>query len=360
VNPVQSVIRDHIDAHFEEWRTRAGESVRTRAGARYLGVHLASLFAPPLKAVGLHVHESIDVRTFVTADGRQITRERLSDLIAGALEGHEDSVLTASVGSPAFFEQLAYRVPAYDGEIVLRTRSGSRTERALTATERSRLHRIRADRAERASSLAFLAALAPRVAGQRLVAQDLYGSAVTSIGRKVGEEIAPGEDGSEFFAVPRRRLLFKVADDVFGPRRRHARGTVYAVPADVEEITERVRRIVASLSLAPTTVEALTLSGIEDPEGYADTVLAYLGTPQKPANYDPALAAIAHALPDAVASAMASDDDPRNALGLVGKFWAERHPETRPAIVDAAKAFSDDLVAHVRYRVATEIAEEVA
>jgi hypothetical protein len=93
------------------------------------------------------------------------------------------------------------------------------------------------------------------------------------------------------------------------------------------------------------------------PEQLDAEALEAIGAPVAP-DPDPELEALAAALPGPVASAMASSDDPRRSLELVGAEWARRHPETREAIVVAHRAYGVGLVAHVRFRVASEVEAE--
>jgi hypothetical protein len=121
-----------------------------------------------------------------------------------------------------------------------------------------------------------------------------------------------------------------------------------------------VRRLFRRLKEA--TMHALqyaadVLGDHRSPEQLDAEALEAIGAPVAP-DPDPELEALAAALPGPVASAMASSDDPRRSLELVGAEWARRHPETREAIVVAHRAYGVGLVAHVRFRVASEVEAE--
>lgn len=358
MNPVQAQIRAELDARHRAWRDRVEDPVPTRAGLRYHAAHVAALLGPLLAEVGLRVHEET-LRTFVTEAGRQVTHSALGDLLAGALTEHDDAVLASSVTSPAFFEHLSYRLPAYRGDALTRSRSGTSKRRARTAAERGCARRLREERAETASSLAFLSAIARRCAGERVIGKDLYSSAVTNIDRRLGEVISRDDVGSEFWAIPRRRLLFEVASEIFGPgsRRRGSTGVVFVVPADPAEPLDRARRMVDSLSLSPSVAETLRTLGVEDPEAAADEAVAEIlvrAPARRPAVLDPRVVA----LPDEVALAVAGVDeaDVVRTFGLMARERLRRHPEDREAIAAVAVALRagdpDGLVSQIRARAA--------
>jgi len=263
LNPVQTHIRDHVVAHYDQWRIRAEEPAPTRAGLRYLGANVATLLAPALDAVGLLVfEEGYETRLFVTSAGKQITRERLGDLIAGALADHPDRVLRASIGTASFWDHIADRMPYYEGEEIERA-SAREARPAKTNADYARAYRARKAENERASARAYLTALVGKgilTPGERVAAPDLYAGARKNIARKVeeaeqgyGSPIITDEDDSPVWTVPGRTLFYAVADEILGERKRTARGAVYTF----------VRRIVKRLTawrkrpLSPETEETL-------------------------------------------------------------------------------------------------------
>jgi hypothetical protein len=343
MHPVQRFIRDEIDAAYPAWRLRATAPLPTRSGDRYLGIDVATLLASALKNVGLHVYEEYETRYFVSAEGKHFTRERLTSLIVEALEGHPDATLRASIGSAAFWTHLADRLPYYEGETFQRQGRPSRAV-PLAPSEAKRRYRAGRVAAETASAEAFLAAVRPRLVGTRIVSQDLYEAAVKNITRRQGETITAEED-SHYWTVPRRSLFYRIADEEYGVRRRHARGTAYVVRA--------LRRLSAGAAAV------LRFCGVTDPEAYADEAEALVGEPAPPAEPDPALAAIAEALPLPVVFAVATaEDDPRRAFGLFARDWLTRHPADAETVSDAARAFGPALVEAIRYRAASALAED--
>jgi hypothetical protein len=350
MNPVQAAIRAHVEEDYPRWRRRtAYDPVATRAGERHLGAHVAALLAPALTAVGLHLaEEDGGRRLFVTRSGRHLTRDALRDQITGALTGHPDAALRDSVSSAAFFEHLGDRLPYFEGDEITRSRDPREPRGThLPPSLARRARRARNYAAEVESSRAFLTAVRPRLIGSPIPRQDLYAAALSNIERREGEPIADGD--GHLWTRPRRRVFYTVADEEYGEPRRRARGWTYVV----EAVARAVRR------LSPRTAETLRLAGVLDPEAYADDVVARIGEPGPAPEPGPVVEA-ADALPDAVAGAMASADDPRQALVQIGKFWSERHPETRPAIAAAARLFKDglgdELAEAVRHRVALAIA----
>ncbi len=257
----------------------------------------------------------------------------------------------------------------------------------MTCAERVREHRERKREEERASARWALAMFlddeeAPEP-GSRVVGADLFEyveevlyDAVRSFAEIVLDPDPESEDGRIFRMTRAERLdeWREAASDNWptaAPDRPRtvSRRVLYAV---AEEQGHRVTRPgnVVVLTIARTlrrlkeaTVNALrhaadVLGDRRPVEEIAAETFDRIGAPVEPANPDPALVAVAASLPFPVASAMASADDPRRALRLVGKAWAARHPATRPAIVDAARAFGPDLVAAVRYRVAFAVEED--
>ena len=110
-----------------------------------------------------------------------------------------------------------------------------------------------------------------------------------------------------------RRVLFEVADDL---------GLFHITRTSGSVVLTIVRRLVRRLKEATVNVlryAAEILGDDRDPETYADAVTRRIGRPEAPEAPDAALVAIAEALPFPVASAMASAEDPRKALGLVGE-----------------------------------------
>lgn len=255
LHPVQTLIRHHVAAHYAEWRKRADEPAPTRAGARYLGANVATLLAPALDSVGLHVwEEGYETRLFVGPDGRQWTRSRLGDLIAGALADHPDRVLRASIGTASFWEHIADRMPYFEGDEI--ERANAREPRpAKTSTDYSRERRARERAAEEASARAFLVKVHPLLEGDQIDARDLYAAAVKNIARLLGETIT-ADDDSEVWTVPGRRLFYALADEILGERVRRSRGYVYVVRRLVRRLTAWRKR-----PLSPATEETLRSIG---------------------------------------------------------------------------------------------------
>lgn len=330
--------------------------------------------------------EPLDVSAL--ADG---LRERLRDLPdrPDAEEAYRDLRLAAGTSSATFGAYLLDVVRAYVRTLPKRpavsTPKASRPA-PMTALERKHAERARRREEERASAEWALALYlddeAPepgsRVSGSVVFEyveealayaverfeetvldpdpsdEDLYRR--DRAGRLAAwDEIRADEWESPPPARPRpvsRRVLFEVAAEVGAFRVTRPKGSVALTI---------VRRFIRRLKEATVTAlrhAAEVLGDRRSPEAYASDVEARIGRPKAPARADERLASVADALPFPVAAAMASSDDPRRALGLVGRDWLRRHPEDREAVSAAAGAFGEDLVEAVRYRVASALAEE--
>lgn len=318
LNPVQMAIRDHLARRYPSWRLTA-EPIGTRGGLRYRGREVALLLREPLRDVGLRAFDDgyYYRGVFVAAtSGRHITRETLTDLLRPALLHLDDAALVDTVASEAFASALAGLIPEHDGPVSFGRAPGKARE-------------VEAEDVEAVEAFLREVVDEPRPAGE------------------VFEVYSEWADGGEVPALG-RTTFYRVAEETGLVRRvRRASGSFFL------PVMHAVVRAVCRLS--ERAVEVLRLSGVEDPEAYAEEVKARIGQPQAPARGNEALAEIADALPFVVASAVASSADPRRSLGLVGREWADRHPETRSAIAAAADVFCEDLVEAVRFRVATAI-----
>lgn len=328
LNPVQVAIRDHAAARFSGWR-RDTPQIVTRAGARYRGLDVALLLRPVLRDAGLYVYDDGNYfnRVFVSGSGKRVTRDALRSQVLPALAGLDDPALVATVRSEAFFSALADLMPEHEGRVEFTRRETQRRE-------------VPAD------DLAYVAQiLRDNVEGPTKVA-DVF---------EIYLDLSAGDD----LPSVGRTSFYRIAEETGVVRRVRRRDGSYFLPV-ARAVARKVARFVKRLSDLAT--EALTRSGVEDTETYADDVVERITgrAPAGPEAVGSRLLALAEALPFPVASAIASADDPHRALTLVGKMWAERHPETRPVIAEAAREFGPDLVEAVRVVVASALAEESA
>ncbi|MCW2790845.1 MAG: hypothetical protein JWP56_3148 [Aeromicrobium sp.] len=240
---------------------------------------------------------------------------------------YRDVTRAASVPSPRFDAYLLAVVRALRATlnaVPRRPKAPPTAPPRRTETARKRGQRGRSRSIEAISALWWLDAFLndedePVPPGTALTASALHRLACGGLEDLADEPIDEGSDDSPLFRSPRRRVFLVAADVVLGKPRRTEAGVTYTVPEPIEVL---------------------------------------LGEPRIEDAPSEELAPIVAALPDAVAGAMASADDPRRALALFGKFWVQRHPDTRESVLAAARAYSPELAAAVRYRVATGIADE--
>lgn len=364
---VVAAIHDHVVATYPAWRVRAHDPTPTPSGPRYFPGEVAAFLGPALVAVGLHVFEDwySGAQIFVTPEGRQITRERLRALLNEALAGHPDTVLRASIGSRAFWDHLAGRVPLFDGEEIKRDRPAP-SGNASPDAKRSRDYRARKAADEDASARAFLVAVRPRIEGSEIDAPALYAAAVENISRKARDArdgfISPlvdphgPEDGPEW-AVPGKRRLYALADEILGVRVRRARGFVYVVRTIARALHERTLRALIAvaeiLGRGPRTAD--------EAERYADGAVEEIHSRVTSTTAsDPRVEALPSGLVFAVAGA--DDADALRVFGDVGRLHLRRHPEARAEIVAVASALKarEDLIPAIRARAAAALDAEAS
>lgn len=364
---VVGVIREHVAAAYPAWRKRAEDPLPSPSGPRYFPGYVADLLGPALTAVSLLVWEDwySGAQIFVTANGRQITRERLLAIIEEALAGHEDRVLRSSVGSRSFWEHLASRVPVYEGEEIERARAEN-TSPVRTSTERSRATRERQRASEEASARRFLVAVRGRAEGREIDGPDLYADAVTAIGRKVKEAregfvsaCITDEDDSPVWRVPGKGVFYRVADEVLGSRVRRSRGFVYLV----RKIARTLRRETVSVLITASEILGRGPRTAEEAEQYADEAVGEVRA-LAPASAPDVLDPRVLALPFQVAHAVAGDPDGIRAFARMARFHLSRHPEDRPAVAAVAVALRagdpDGLIDQIRARIVRALDAEEA
>lgn len=286
---------------------------------------------------------------------------------SGAGEAYADLRLAASTSSPRFDAYLLDVVRAFVRRLPKVPMVAGPKAPAKSPKERARAYRARQRDAVRASAVWALTMFLtldeddedPRIPpadGERVSGSALFEYASDLIDEVLAEYASAADEDdladirSEYPVTPpldlarvSRQALYAVADDAGHKVTRPGR----AVVLTIRKIGDRVR---ALLQLA-----ADVMRDPRSPEERDRETFDRIGLPVEPARLDPAIAETASALPLPVAASMAADEDPRRALRLVGREWAERHPETRPAIVDAARAYGPDLVEAVRFRVASAV-----
>jgi hypothetical protein len=256
---------------------------------------------------------------------------------------------------------------------------------AVSAVERMRSHRARRRVEERLSAAWALASYladdedgpAPepgdRVSGLHLFnyADDLLDYAVERYVEAVVRP-APGDDAYGLDLDDRLDLWQEIREEWLPRAPSRPRPVSRRVLFDVASLAGftvtrphgSVALVVRALRrLSARTAEALSRSGVEEPEHYADEAVAEV-LARVPASAPEALDPRALALPHPIAYAIAGADDADvvSTFGRVARFHLTRHPEDRPAVGAVALALRDgdpdELVPQIRARCAADVSTE--